>query len=204
MVSWGQFGELVISSFSHFNSTVVPADHGGTHNHSHCKWGRNPSKWMQCHFQMPQKTVMTRTWLCHLTGSWKDNECSAENSTYKINWKSLVCSSRNNELPNGGSTKTSKKQLIPSSASLKTPTTRNLLGGVCGLVQISYTELDAAAIYAGILYLLGGSSVLRTTMKTAMSTEERKPTGTSAAAMACSNAIILRWLNWFHGCGKTK
>lgn len=104
-----------------------------------------------------------------------------------------MCSSRNNELPNSGSTKTSKlKQLIPSSASLKTPTTRNLLGGVCGSVQISYTELDAAAIYAGILYLLGGSSVLRTTMKTAMSTEERKPTGTSAAAMACSNAIILR------------
>lgn len=46
-------------------------------------------------------------------------------------------------------------------------------------MQISYTELNAA-IYAGILHLLGGSSALRSAMKTATGTEERKPTGTAA------------------------
>lgn len=40
-------------------------------------------------------------------------------------------------------------------------------------MQISSSELDAAT-YAGILYLLEGSSVLRSAMKTAMSTEECK------------------------------
>lgn len=124
------------------------------------------------------KTGKTDTWMCNFTGRWKYNNRFVKKAAYKINWKSLVCSSRNNELPNGGSSKNQQRQLIPFTP-LQLPTTTHLEGR---FVDRCREVMLRCCYYAWTAYLLGVSPVLHS-MKTAM----------SAVGTTCGSIIISHW-----------